>query len=72
MTADLLELVGLFVTATGVLLVFAYLWQSPRFAKQWLTPEGQKAFIRHQRLLTIAVGLLALWFLLQYLGVILA
>lgn len=71
MTAQLLDLIGLFLTATGALLVFLYLWKSPQFAKEWLAPEGQAAYRRQQRLLMIAVGLLSAWFVIQYLGEIL-
>jgi hypothetical protein len=67
----ILNLFGLFVTTAGALLIFLYLWRSPRFAKAWLTPEGQLAYANHRRLLILAVGLLAAWLLLQYLGIIL-
>jgi hypothetical protein len=70
-TAWLVNLVGLFLTTTGALLVFLYLWKSPRFAKEWLTPEGQQAYAKHRRLLVTGVGLLVVWILLQYLAVIL-
>jgi len=70
-TAWLMNLVGLFLTTTGALLIFLYLWNSPRFAKQWLTPEGQEAYARHRRLLVTGVGLLVLWIVMQYLAVIL-
>lgn len=62
---------GLLVTTIGALLIFLYLWKSPRFAEDWLSPEGKLAYQKHQRLLTISVGLLAAWLLIQYLGIIL-
>jgi hypothetical protein len=61
---------GLFVTTVGVLLTFLYLWKSPRFADQWLSPEGKKAYARHRRLLIVVVALLAAWLIVQYLAVI--
>ena len=70
-TLWLVNLVGLFLTTTGALLIFLYLWKSPRFAKEWLTPEGQLAYAKHRRLLVTGVGMLVLWILMQYLAVIL-
>lgn len=61
---------GLFVTTVGALLVFLYLWNSPRFADEWLSVEGRRAYARHRRLLVIAVGLLAAWLVVQYVGTI--
>jgi len=72
MTTDwILNTVGLFLTTTGALLIFLYLWRSSRFAKEWLTPEGQDAYARHRRLVIAGVGMLAVWILMQYLVVIL-
>jgi hypothetical protein len=69
--AWVLNAVGLLATTIGALLIFLYLWKSPRFAEDWLSPEGKLAYAKHRRLLTISVGLLAAWLLLQYLSVIL-
>lgn len=66
----LLNAVGLFVTTVGALLTLLYLWKSPRFADEWLTPEGRKAYSKHRRLLIIVVGLLSAWLIVQYLAVI--
>lgn len=62
---------GLFLTTVGTLLLFLYLWKSPRFADSWLTPDGKRAYMKHRRLVVIAVGLIALWLVLQYLAIIL-
>jgi len=70
-TAWILNTAGLFVTAVGALLIFLYVWRTPQFAAEWLTPEGKIAYAKHRRLLVIGVGLLAVWVMLQYLGVIL-
>jgi hypothetical protein len=67
----ILNTVGLFATTVGALLIFLYLWRSPRFADQWLSPDGQRAYQKHRRLLTIAIGLIASWLVIQYVGVIL-
>ena len=70
-TAWILNIVGLFATTVGALLIFLYLWRAPRFAEDWLSPEGKRAYIKHRRLLIISVGLIAVWLLIQYLAVIL-
>ena len=69
-TSWLLNTVGLFTTTIGALLIFLYLWKSPSFADQWLTPEGKRAYSRHRRLLITGVGLLTAWLVIQYLSVI--
>jgi uncharacterized membrane protein SpoIIM required for sporulation len=71
MTVSIANIVGMFFTTAGGLLIFLYLVQAPRFAREWLSPEGQKAFARHQRLVIVGVGLLVAWIVLQYLEVIL-
>ena len=70
-TAWILNTVGLLCTTVGALLIFLYLWKAPRFAEDWLSPEGKHAYAKHRRLLIISVGLLAAWLLVQYLAVIL-
>ena len=65
-----LNLVGLFVTTVGALLIFLYLWKSPRFADDWLSIEGKRAYGKHRRLLVVGVGLLAVWLVIQYLALI--
>lgn len=71
MTVSILNIVGMFFTTAGALLIFLYLVETPKFAREWLSPEGQKAFARHRRILLTGVGLLVAWIVLQYLGVIL-
>jgi hypothetical protein len=71
MTATwLLGTVGLFATSVGALLIFLYLWRSPRFADDWLSAEGKRAYARHRRLVIAAVALLAVWLVMQYLAII--
>jgi hypothetical protein len=70
-TAWILNTVGLLATTIGALLIFLYLWNAPRFAEDWLSPEGKRAYEKHRRLLIVSVGLLAAWLVLQYLSVIL-
>jgi len=69
--AWILNTVGLLTTTIGALLILLYLWKAPRFAEDRLPPEGKRAYARHRRLLTVSVGLLAAWLVVQYLAVIL-
>lgn len=69
--AWILNTVGLFCTTVGALLIFLYLWKAPRFAEDWLSPEGKRAYEKHRRLLIVSMGLIAAWLLVQYLSVIL-
>lgn len=68
--AWVLNTVGLFATTVGALLIFLYLWRSPRFAEDWLSPEGKRAYAKHRRLVIAGVGLLAAWLVVQYLAII--
>jgi hypothetical protein len=66
-----LNTIGIYLTTVGALLIFLYLWRSPRFADEWLSPEGKRAYARHRRMLIVGVGLLAAWLVLQYMSLIL-
>jgi hypothetical protein len=71
MTAWMLETVGLLVTTIGALVVFLHLHRtSSALAGQVLPPECA-ALARDRRLLMIVVGLMAGWFLIQYVGLLL-
>jgi multisubunit Na+/H+ antiporter MnhB subunit len=72
MTVSIAEIAGMFFTTTGALLIFLYLVETPKFAREWLSPEGQQAFARHRRLLLVGVGLLVAWIVLQYISLILS
>jgi hypothetical protein len=61
---------GVLLTTVSALLIFLYLWKSPRFADEWLSPEGRLAYAKHRRLLIVGVGLIAAWLVLQYLAVL--
>jgi len=71
MTLSILNLIGMFLTTVGALLIFLYLVETPKFARQYLSDEGQKEFARHRRHVVVGVGLLAAWVVLQYLDAIL-
>ncbi len=66
----LLNIIGHYATTVGALLIFLYLWRSPRFAEDWLSPDGKRAYMKHRRLLIIAVGLLAARLITEYVSVI--
>lgn len=71
-TAWVINAVGLFATTAGVLLIFLYLWNAPVVVadRQQASPEAQ-ARLRHHNSVLMAVGLLAVWLVLQDLAVIL-
>lgn len=71
MTIWILNAVGLFLTTVGALLIFLYLWKAPRLVGESLSPGGKGAYATNKSLLIVAVGLLAAWFLVQCLAVIL-
>ena len=71
MTAWILSSVSLFSTTVGALLIFLCLWKSPRIVEDSLSPEVRSIYTRHQKQLTVGVGLLAGWLLIQYLALIL-
>ena len=58
-TTWLLTVLGLFTTTVSALLLFLYLQAAPRFAQELQTPEAKTSFAKHQRSLSIAIGLLA-------------
>ena len=70
--AWILNAAGLFATTTGVLLILLYLSRAPQPATEeaQASPEAQ-ARVKHHRNLVMAVGLLAVWLVLQDLAVIL-
>ena len=69
-SAWLMSTVSLLATTIAALLIFLYLWKAPRLADAWQTPEGRLAYSQLQRRLTLGVGLLAAWLLVQGIAVI--
>jgi len=65
-----LEMFALYVTTVGALLLFLYLWRSPRLAEAWSTAEGRLEYQKHRRRLVIGVGLLAVWLVVEDLALI--
>jgi hypothetical protein len=70
--AWILNAAGLFATTSGVLLILLYLSKAPALSAEnaKASPEMQ-AYVKHHRNLVTAVGLLAVWLVLQDLAVIL-
>ena len=65
-----LNAIGLFAVTSGALLMFLYLRNAPKFVADPPTPEAKAAYDKHRRLSIIAMGLLAGWLLIQYVGLI--
>lgn len=70
-TSWVLSTVGLLATTVAALLIFLHMRSLPGSVEELQTPEGRQLYLRNHRRTTLAVGLLAVWLLLQYLAVIL-
>lgn len=70
-TAWVMNTASVLITTIAALLMFLYLWKAPRLADAWQTPEGRVAYAQHQKRLTLGVGLLAAWLLVQGVAIIL-
>jgi len=68
--AWVLTTIGLYVTTVGALLLFLYMWRSPRTADEWTTAEGKVEFVKHRRRIVVGVGLLAAWLVIENLAAI--
>lgn len=62
----MLESVGMYVTTVGALLIFLYLWKSPKTINEWLAANKEPSYATHRRRLVFGSGLLAAWIFLQY------
>jgi len=69
-TAWVLNAIGLFAVTTGALLMFLYLRGAPKFVAELPTDEAKRAYEKHRRLSIVAMGLLAAWLVIQYVGLI--
>ena len=65
-----LNAIGLFAVTSGALLMFLYLRNAPKFVAELPTPEARHAYEKHRRLSMVAMGLLAAWLVIQYIGLI--
>lgn len=70
MTVAILNLVGLFATTVASLITFLHLYRSER-AMPHPVPAQCAAYASDRRRLTITMGLLSGWFVIQYAAAIL-
>ena len=71
MTAWVLQAVRLLVTTIGALFVFLHLHRTSKQLEGKDLPPECAALARDRRLLTIVMGLMSGWFLIQYIGLLL-
>ena len=69
--AWLVNALGLFATTVSALLLFLYLQAAPRFGDDLKTPGVKLAYVKYQGSLRVAVGLLAVWLVIQCLAIVL-
>jgi len=65
-----LNAVGLFAVTAGALLMFLAFRNSPKFVNELQTDEAKRAYEKHRRLSIIAMGLIAAWLVVQYVGLL--
>jgi hypothetical protein len=70
MTLWMLNTIGLLATTIGALFVFLHLHRTTRSLVDAAPPEAVAALEKDRRLLTITVGLMAGWFVVQYVAVL--
>ncbi len=70
MTTWMLETIGLLVTTIGALIAFLHLHRTSRAMAS--VPEECAPLARDRRLLMITMGLMSGWFIIQYIGLLLA
>ena len=70
MTTWILETVGLLVTTIGALVAFLHMHRTARQMQGRPLPPECEPLARDRRLLTITIGLMAGWFVIQYVGLL--
>lgn len=70
MTTWILETVGLLVTTIGALIAFLHLHRTSREMAATPVPAECAPLLRDRRLLMITMGLMAGWFVIQYIGLL--
>jgi len=68
MTNWVLETIGLLVTTIGALIAFLHLHRTSR--EMTVIPAECAPLARDRRLLMITMGLMAGWFIIQYVGLL--
>ena len=69
-TLWILNTVGLLATTIGVLFVFLHLHRTSRTVGNTPLPEACQPLLKDRKMLTITVGLMAAWFVVQYVAVL--
>lgn len=69
-TIWILNTIGLLATTVGVLVVFLHLHRTSRTVATASLPEACQPLVKDRRLLTITVGLMAAWFVVQYVAIL--
>ena len=70
MTSWMLNTIGLLAVTVGALFVFLHLHRTSKEMANVVVHEECAPLVRDRRLLTITVGLMAAWFVVQYVAVI--
>jgi uncharacterized membrane protein YgaE (UPF0421/DUF939 family) len=70
-TLWILNTVGLLAITIGVLVVFLHLHRTQHIVAHTPLPEVCQPLLKDRRMLTITVGLMAAWFVIQYLAILL-
>jgi len=70
MTTWILETVGLLVTTIGALIAFLHLHRTSREMAAVPIPAECQSLVKDRRLLMITMGLMAGWFVIQYIGLL--
>ena len=69
-TLWILNTVGLLAVTVGVLIVFLHLHRTSRITNDAPLPEVCQPLVKDRKMLTITVGLMAAWFVVQYVAVL--
>ena len=69
-TLWILNTVGLLAVTVGVLIVFLHLHRTSRATDPASLPEACRPLLKDRKMLTLTVGLMAAWFVIQYVAVL--
>jgi len=69
-TLWILNTVGLLAVTVGVLIVFLHLHRTSRVTDDQPLPAICQPLLKDRKMLTITVGLMAAWFVIQYVAVL--
>ena len=69
-TLWILNTVGLLAVTVGVLIVFLHLHRTSRAVDTAMLPAVCQPLLKDRRMLTVTVGLMAAWFVVQYVAVL--